>query len=56
MQRASFFLFCLDRFIFLLFCTSEAERDNAVASYGYTIEGTACHVFPSPWICKKAFN
>jgi hypothetical protein len=30
------------------YTTSESERDNAVASYGYTLEGTACHVFPSP--------
>jgi hypothetical protein len=30
------------------YTTSEAERDNAVTAFGYQIEGTACHVFPSP--------
>ena len=29
------------------YTTSVAERDNAIANYGYTSEGTACYVFDS---------
>ncbi len=28
-----------------LYTTSVAERDNAVAKYGYVDEGVACHVY-----------
>lgn len=30
------------------YTTSEAERDNAVAMYGYTYESVACHVWAGP--------
>jgi hypothetical protein len=30
-----------------LYTTSAAERDNAIAQYGYTDEGIACYVQPS---------
>lgn len=30
------------------YTTSEAERDNAVAMYGYTYEAVACHVWAGP--------